>query len=350
MRSVLSSLFIVLSAAVAAASTPTTEVEIASTSTSRFMRGMTVTCPRFGEIWGSPAFADSLRQLHDIGVDWVSIHPYAGIRRDGGMRIYPAAGTGYLDRAVDIARDADMALFWKPHLAYWGSFEWRGVIEFGDDETAWRRFFTDYEEFIVDQARFAEAADAPLFAVGVELEATTHRPEWRQILERVREVYRGDITYAANWDSLDKVPFWDAVDQIGVQAYFPLADDERPPSRQDLDQAWDLHLDVLRKLADKHAKPIVLTEIGYDLSLNAALEPWHTDRSASADERVVAFRDLLIHTAIERVEATPFITGMFWWKWMPGRIRAHRDFPMRHPAALAALDEAWGNDAPTRID
>lgn len=130
-----------------------------------FLRGMTVSCQGYGRIWGSGEMTETLAELSRLGVGWASIHPYAGVRRDGSVRFEPAARTGYLGRAVEMARAAAVELFWKPHLAYWGSFEWRGEIAFGDEEARWRRFFVGYQAFILDQARFAEAAMVPLFAV-----------------------------------------------------------------------------------------------------------------------------------------------------------------------------------------
>ena len=99
-----------------------------------------------------------------------------------------------LARAADLAEEAGVHLFWKPHLAYWGSFQWRGAITFGDDGTAWRRFFDGYRAFIVDQARFAQSIGVDLFAVGIEYELTTHHEqEWRQIIAEVRSVFSGRL-------------------------------------------------------------------------------------------------------------------------------------------------------------
>ena len=33
----------------------------------------------------------------------------------------------------------------------------------------------------------------------------------------MRESYSGRITYAANWDGLDRVPFWDALENISIE-------------------------------------------------------------------------------------------------------------------------------------
>ena len=317
-------------------------VGAAPTRRPEFMRGMIVSCPRYGEVWGSPEMVASLREIAALGVEWVSIHPYAAVRRDGTLRHRPAAETGYLPRAVEIVRAEGMKLFWKPHLAYWGSFEWRGDIDFGDDQRAWDAFFAGYESFIVDQAAFAQSAGAQLFAIGVELERTTrHAERWLRIIERVRAVYDGPITYAANWDAVESVPFWGAVDMIGVHAYFPLSDRD-DPDWDEIWRGWDAPLARLEGLARRHGgKPIVFAEIGYNRSPDAAREPWGYEMRDSPEIR--ALRERLMKVALARIEAVPSIRGMFWWKWVAGDWRYDRDFSMRNPEARRALAGSWGS-------
>ncbi len=305
-----------------------------------FMRGMVVSCPTWGPVWGSPLMSDALTELAALGVGWVAIHPYAGVRRDGSVRFTPAAETGFLAGAAQRTRAAGMRLFWKPHLAYWGSFEWRGAIAFGADEAAWRRFFDGYREFIVDQASFAESVGAELLAVGVEYEATTHREdEWRRIIAAVRRVYSGRLTYAANWDTLGRVGFWDALDLIGVHGYFPLTDDDRP-NAETLRRAWDGPLAELGRLSETHGGlPVVFAEIGYSRSSDAARRPWIRQFEDTADSRELRRR--LMEAALDRLEREPLVRGLFWWKWMPGG-RGERDFSMRDPEARAVLASRWG--------
>jgi hypothetical protein len=305
-----------------------------------FMRGMTISCPGAGRIWGSSAMRATLETLGPLGVDWVALHPYAWIGRDGELRFPLAAETGYLDQAVALARAADIALFWKPHLGYWGSFGWRGEIQFGDDEAAWRRFFDGYQRFIVDQATFAARHKLPLFSVGVELEATMHREaDWRRIIAAVRKVYPGKITYAPNWDGVERVPFWDALDLIGVQAYFPLSQAEAPSVKQ-LVAAWQGPMDQLRTLSGRHGgKRVIFTEIGYNRSGRAAREPW--DYSVEDTPASRALRRNLIDASVLVTEGDPLVTGIFWWKWMPGRA-GRSNFSMRDEEAMAALRHAWG--------
>ena len=57
-----------------------------------FHRGMVISCPRWGPIWGSPAMAESLVELSEIGVDSVAIHPYGWVKRDGTVEFQGRVG------------------------------------------------------------------------------------------------------------------------------------------------------------------------------------------------------------------------------------------------------------------
>ena len=60
-----------------------------------------------------------------------------------------------------------------------------------------------------------------LFAVGTELKAfAKKRPEfWKQLIQKVRTVYSGPLTYAANWDEYHEISFWQDLDYIGCLLY-----------------------------------------------------------------------------------------------------------------------------------
>jgi len=62
----------------------------------------------------------------------------------------------------------------------------------------------------------------------VDLEQLNHRRaryerHWRDLIAAVRQHYEGPLTYAANFDQVDAVGFWDALDAVGVNAYYSLS-------------------------------------------------------------------------------------------------------------------------------
>ena len=137
------------------------------------IRGMTVSCPTDGSEWGTDAMVHTMAELKELGVTWISIHPYAHLRRDGRLRSYFANDSKnpptYLARPIAEAHRLGLKIMIKPHISYWGSFPWRGAIKFQSEEE-WQRFFAGYAQWIVDLAQICRDADA--FVVGTELDRT----------------------------------------------------------------------------------------------------------------------------------------------------------------------------------
>ena len=75
--------------------------------------------------------------------------------------------------------------------------------------------------------------------------------EWRQLIHDVRQVYDGPVTYAAHWDKeFSRIAFWDALDVIGINAYFPL-DAPENATLQQLVAAWQPNRRRIAALAAK---------------------------------------------------------------------------------------------------
>lgn len=302
----------------------------------RPIRGMTVSTPTWGGEWGTDAMDATLDHLLGLGVTWVSFHPYASIAADGTVSarsLDPAAPPTWLRRPILAAHARGMRVLVIPHVAYWGSpFAWRGDITFAD-EASWQRFFASHGRWMLEVARCT--ADADAFCVGNELDATVHRPEWRPYLDAVRAATPVPLTYAANWDRHAQVPFWDALDAVGVQAYFPLAAPGAVPTREVLHHAWSRVIDRLSTTAP--SKPLLFTELGYTCHPDAAAEPWE----ARVDEAGAEVQRLCMEVALDTVERNERVLGAFLWKWFPGQ-RQPRDFRMADPAVQAVLRGAWG--------
>jgi hypothetical protein len=306
------------------------------------VRGMTVSCHGAGRVWGTDGMVRTMEELRDLGVNWITIHPYAGIREDGtvGGTLMSAMyrDPSWLTRPIAEAHRLGLKLMIKPHLAYWGTdFTWRGDIEFETAEQ-WNRFFETYDRWITLVAEICKDADA--FVVGTELDRTVHHESrWREIIRGVREKTRAPLTYSAGWDEYENVVFWDALDAIAIQGYFPLVDHEGVPSQQELDRAWRAIIGRLEDFGRRHNRTIILGELGYNLSRHAALRPWEYAQGGEDAEEI---QRRCLTAALGAIDESDVVAGAFLWKWFPGEDGRRRgNFLESTPAMREIIASHW---------
>ena len=142
-------------------------------------------------------------------------------------------------------------------------------------------FFASYKAEIVHLAEIAQETGVTTFAIGNELGGLTtapYLPYWTDIIQSVRAVYSGQLTYAAATDEIYKVSFWNQLDVIGANMYPPLAVPANP-TVQDIVDAWHQAppanswwaptfdymspYDFLQSVAAQYGKPVLMTEAGY---------------------------------------------------------------------------------------
>jgi len=305
------------------------------------VRGMTVSCHGSGRVWGSDEMVRTLQELERLGVNWVTIHPYARIRADGTVggggleRMYE--DPTWLTRPIREAHWLGLKIMIKPHIAYWGSpFGWRGEIDF-DTDAEWRRFFSTYERWITRVAELCRDADA--FAVGTELDRTVGQERnWRKIIAAVRETTDAPLTYSASWDRYEKIPFWDALDVIGIQAYFPVADEPTLPEPRELDDAWGRLMARLEVFAKRHDRKVVFSELGYNRSSLAAVRPWEYRVGGENAEEI---QRRCLDAALRALERSDIVVGAFLWKWFPGEAGLRGNFIKSTPAMREVISDHW---------
>ena len=313
------------------------------------VRGMTLSCPTSGWEWATDDTVTSMKELHALGVNWIAIHPYASIAADGTVTsdVDPANPPAWITRPIAEAHALDLHILVKPHIAHWGSpFDWRGDISFETSEQ-WSRFFETYDRWIVDMATVAKEADA--FVIGTELDQTVHYERaWRRVISDVRQVYDGHLTNGANWDGYQTVPFWDALDAVGIQAYFPLiANEAQTPTADAIALGWAKVVVDLREIHQRTGKPIVFTELGYARNPGAAHRPWdHRDIPSGEGTQLACMR-----TALKVIASEEAVVGAFLWKWFPGDDEP-RNFSMKTPAMRALIQRNYSRPAtePQAVD
>ena len=174
---------------------------------------------------------------------------------------------------TQLCKAQQLTVMLKPHL--WIEKGWRDEIKFETKED-WDRWFVDYSKLMLQYAKVAEAGGADIFCIGTELlDSVKKQPsKWRELIAEIRKIYSGKLTYAANWDEEYKaVPFWDALDYIGIQAYYPMKVDGEV-SKESLKKAIKPYLDTLSGVSRRLDKKVMFTELGYRSIVNNYEKPW----------------------------------------------------------------------------
>ncbi len=262
----------------------------------------------------APSIDGQLARFEDLGANAVSLMPFAYQRRPEDPKLSflnrnPTSETdvGVL-YAARRARAAGFQVLWKPHI--WVSHgSWPGDITMAD-EASWAIWWDSYRRFVAHHAFLAEWAGSELFSIGVELGKTLERREqWQDLIATVRRLYSGAVTYAGNWHSdYDRATFWDRLDFIGVDAYFPLADNAQATPAAIASGARDV-AERLRQAAERYRKPVILTEIGYAARTGAWVEPHVEGGDFSTEHQALAYRALF-----DAIGRSPWLRGIFAWK------------------------------------
>lgn len=216
--------------------------------------------------------------------------------------------------------------------------EWRGKLA-PTDAALWQQ---SYVRFLTHYARLAAQVGAAVFCVGSELVSLEgDRLLWSSIIERVRAVFPGALTYSANWDHYEPPALWDLLDLVGVNGYFEVARDAAPTVSRMAERWADLRV-RLEAFAAKHARPLLLTEVGYPSLQGGATWPWHYGREAPVDlvEQANAYRAFI---QIWRAPS-PAFRGVFFWNWegLGGPLDA--GYTPRGKPAAALLQRWYGEE------
>jgi len=266
-----------------------------------FQRGVSFTAEA-GVRYGSDDSIAQLKQLPAYGVNSIALVPYGGGRVMENRVVIRHGGNGSWesDAGIEVlsavAHQLGMKVMLKPHL--WGI----GKEAAGSADLR-QQWFEQYREFIEHYARLAARTHADLFVVGTELGTLTrHEDEWRKVIACVRAIYSGPLTFApTQGPEFETLAFWDALDYIGLDNYYPLPDDY---STAEL-------INKVEAVQRKFGKPVVLTEAGFSAVVNAHRAPWEdeTDKELSLEEQARCYEALL-----QAFYQKPWFHGVYWWK------------------------------------
>lgn len=253
--------------------------------------------------------ASSLEKLAECGGDAVAFVPTWFMENPGSSTIHRTDLTvddTLLSGAVLIAEDLGFKVMLKPHVDV-ETGEWRGFISPGDADS----WFSSYLGMILHYADICESCNVERLCIGTELTSMSGMPHWKPLIDSVRAHFRGELTFAADWNGINKVKFWDELDYAGIDFYSPLASREGEGPEVYLENISDW-FDRLDDFASSINKPMIVTEIGFRSTRKAALEPWEWQENAPVDEAVQAdcYRSVL-----ESFPQKSWLAGIYFWMW-----------------------------------
>ncbi|PKH49721.1 glycoside hydrolase [Tenacibaculum sp. Bg11-29] len=207
---------------------------------------------------------------------------------------------------------SNIKLMIKPQIWVWKG-EFTGDIKM-ESEKDWKILEDSYSEFILTYAKTAQELKAAVFCIGTELENfVINRPLfWQALVKKIRAIYKGKLTYAANWDEYKRVPFWGQLDYIGIDAYFPLST-KKSPSKEEFEEGWLVHKKEIQRVRKKVNKPVLFTEYGYRSVDFTGKEPW--DSNKVIEQVNLEAQKNATEAIYNQFWKEDWFAGGFLWKW-----------------------------------
>ena len=286
-------------------------------------RGFTVV-PSDQESLCTEDFFQSVRNLKSIGANMVSIRVAWSHQRATDSVIYPYSRTASneaLRCGIEFIQSQGMDFGLGMVI---NGPVWRATFE-PEDRNAW---FESMGALAVRYARdFAQPYGATYFSVGTEmysLVSNEHNPEnaaapgryrWPEIVNDVRSVYSGIVTYSAQHSGDRSAVFEDNdllanLDVLGFSGYWPLF----ASNKQGLLNEWErIERQTILPAYNRYGKPIELAEIGYRPCSFTFERPYdsQTECTYDGESQSLAWDSLLTFFADK-----PYLIGLVGgWAW-----------------------------------
>jgi hypothetical protein len=264
----------------------------------------------------------AIQSIVDLGADWIQLVPtwYQEDHTASQIKRVEAKTTtdDCLTRAITAAHNNGLKVMLKPHVDSLDGFS-RGEIAPSESDT----WFMGYEKMILHYADIAHENEVEILVIGTELKnmsVADYTERWQALIAEVHQRYHNRLTYAANWSDYAQIGFWDDLDYVGIDAYFPLSDVD-DPSREDILIGWQdyVYQEVERHWAEDIKafalamdRPLIFTEIGYASQDGVVRQPWREDNSQQPNPELQA---RLYEAALRTFWEQPYFKGLYWWFW-----------------------------------
>jgi hypothetical protein len=266
-----------------------------------FQKGVNFTAESPGG-YTSEGARQMLRTLSKHGVNAIALVPYGFSVQNSG-RVGFGGGGLERDEGIEqlsrLAHQLNIKVLLKPQIWVQGGYPGDLEISSAEMRTQW---FAQYLKFVEHYAQLAKRVHADMFCIGVEFQKLVqYESEWRKIIARTREIYPGPLVYAATQGpEFETIQFWDQLDYIGLNNYYPLPDD----------LSTTAVLQKIETVQKKFQKPVIFTEAGFASFQGSHREPWAEKRAPIA----VADQARCYEAVLRAFYHKPWFQGIYWWK------------------------------------
>lgn len=262
------------------------------------------------------SWTTSVRQMN---AEWVAILPYAWTPQGKTAVSLKEAQAWWGERTegliacIQHAHTNGLKVMLKPMV--WVPGDWPGGISF-DTEAEWQAWEAEYCKFIFNLCDIAKKEGVELFCIGTEFKTSSEIREqfWRKLAKEVRAKAGCPVTYAANWDEFLKVKFWDELDYIGIDAYFPLSA-SKTPSLKELTRVWQITAPGIKRFAARFGKKVLFTEFGYRSVNFCAWKQWELERVPMHKQVNLKAQENAYRAFFENIWGESWFGGVFLWQW-----------------------------------
>lgn len=314
--------------------------------------------PRFDR-WLTRARTQAGATMVSFVVTWyqdtplsTSIHPSYGTRRTcarigSSWRHCKTPSMRALRAAIRAARRQGLQVAIRPQVDVGRSAGTAGRRELVDIRGSGRRaWFRSYSNLLSQYGRLARDTGARTLVIGADLDGMTNEAEdldyWHHLAADLRsgalfgergKGFTGELTYAQSWraalaDAADPQTHgfvWGDLDEIGIDAYFPLIPVTAPhddPPVADLVAGWTTPAAAVTALHEEYDRPVVFTGLGYLSRMGTSTAPENGDAQQKAAGGGIS-QGAQAH-AVEAAfdvwssvagQPSPWFRGIWWWEW-----------------------------------
>lgn len=238
-----------------------------------------------------------------------------------------------VQHAIDTIHSLGMNVLLKPMVDV-NDGTWRAQIT-PINVNDWFASYTNFIDTFADLAQTNKSKGVTMLSVGCELNSMEqYTSQWNNVIAGIRSRYTGQLTYAANFSPTSvgstnnvggytTVPWWNKLDAIGIDAYFPLTNTNNPTESQ-LQSSWNGIANNIQswRTSQGLSQKVIFTEVGYASQDGSNTAPWSATTSSKVDQQEQSDSYQALMTTMN---SRSWYDGQFWWSWNTDPLGGYSD-------------------------